>query len=103
MSVHHHHHHHGHHHHDGDAMHGSNHQRVINNLLLALGLNLIFSCIEIVGGIWTGSIAILADALHDLATYWRWRLLSSWKNFHSVKQRKGIRTGFGVYRFFLLA
>ena len=46
---------HGHHHHD----HAS------RNLLVALLLNLGFAAIELVGGIYTNSIAILSDALHD--------------------------------------
>jgi len=32
---------------------------------LALALNLGFACIELVGGLWTNSVAILSDALHD--------------------------------------
>lgn len=33
---------------------------------MALILNFTFSIIEIVGGFWTGSVAILSDAVHDL-------------------------------------
>lgn len=36
------------------------------NIRIALLLNVAFTCIEIVGGILTNSLAILADALHDL-------------------------------------
>lgn len=36
------------------------------NLRLAFFLNLAFTLLEIVGGLWTNSIAILSDALHDL-------------------------------------
>ncbi len=36
------------------------------NLKLVFFLNLGFTLLEIAGGIWTNSIAILADALHDL-------------------------------------
>lgn len=36
-----------------------------NNLKVAFLLNLSFTAIEIAGGLWTGSIAILTDALHD--------------------------------------
>jgi cobalt-zinc-cadmium efflux system protein len=36
------------------------------NLLLAFGINLLFTVIEIVGAFFTNSIAILADAVHDL-------------------------------------
>lgn len=32
---------------------------------VALALNLGFACIELVGGLWTNSVAILSDALHD--------------------------------------
>lgn len=46
--------HHHHHHHGGD------------NLKVAFFLNLGFTLIEIAGGLWTNSIAILADAVHDL-------------------------------------
>ena len=36
------------------------------NILIAFILNLAFSVFEFVGGIFTGSIAILSDALHDI-------------------------------------
>jgi cobalt-zinc-cadmium efflux system protein len=36
------------------------------NIRFAFFLNLIFTLIEIAGGIWTNSVAILSDALHDL-------------------------------------
>lgn len=48
----------GHHHHDARASE--------KNLWIAFGLNLGFAIIEIIGGLWTGSTAILSDALHDL-------------------------------------
>ncbi len=54
LHPHHEHHHHGHHHH-GD----------IKNLGIAFFLNLTFMFIEIAGGLWTNSVAILSDALHD--------------------------------------
>lgn len=37
-----------------------------NRILTAFILNLFFSLVEIVGGIFTGSAAILADAVHDI-------------------------------------
>lgn len=52
---HHHHHHHHHHAHTSSS-----------RILLAFLLNLCFSVFELVGGIFTGSVAILSDALHDL-------------------------------------
>lgn len=36
------------------------------NILLAFILNLAFSVFEFVGGIFTGSVAIVSDALHDI-------------------------------------
>lgn len=49
------HHHHGHHH----------HHHATENIATAFFLNLIFTIIEIIGGILTNSMAILSDALHD--------------------------------------
>ena len=37
-----------------------------SRLRLAFWVNLIFTLVEVVGGIYTGSLAILADAVHDL-------------------------------------
>jgi len=37
-----------------------------HSIRFAFFLNLIFTLIEITGGIWTNSVAILSDALHDL-------------------------------------
>jgi cobalt-zinc-cadmium efflux system protein len=37
-----------------------------NNVQLAFFLNLSFAIVEIAGGLWTNSMAILSDALHDL-------------------------------------
>lgn len=52
-------HNHGHHHHgDGDQS--------VRNLAIAFWLNFLFTIAEIIGGIWTNSVAIMADALHDL-------------------------------------
>ena len=36
------------------------------NILIAFILNLVFSLFELLGGIFTGSIAILSDSLHDI-------------------------------------
>lgn len=55
-------HHHHHHHHAVKPGDGKSLQR----LKLAFFLNISFSIVEFVGGAWTGSVAILADAVHDL-------------------------------------
>ncbi|MEQ9365943.1 MAG: cation diffusion facilitator family transporter [Leptospirales bacterium] len=53
-------HHHGHVHDHGDG------DQSVRNLAIAFWLNFLFTIAEIIGGIWTNSMAILADALHDL-------------------------------------
>ena len=37
-----------------------------NNIKTAIFLNVTFTIIELIGGIFTNSLAILSDALHDL-------------------------------------
>lgn len=46
--------------------HGMHIHPVTKNLAVAFALNLVFSIVEFAGGIWTSSIAILSDAVHDL-------------------------------------
>jgi cobalt-zinc-cadmium efflux system protein len=54
---------HGHHH--GGGHHHGHHHGAIGNLKVAFFLNLGFTVLEIFGGIFTNSMAILSDALHD--------------------------------------
>ena len=58
----------GHHHSfdEGSQSHEHHHHHGSSNIKIAFFLNLGFSIIEIVGGIFTNSIAIISDALHDL-------------------------------------
>ena len=51
--------HHHHHHHDHTPTSAA-------RILTAFLLNLFFSVFELIGGILTGSVAILSDAIHDL-------------------------------------
>ena len=44
----------------------SDSHRANNDLRLAFFLNLGFTVVEIAGGLWTNSTAILSDAVHDL-------------------------------------
>lgn len=41
------------------------HSHAVRNLSVAFFVNVVFVVIEVAGGIWTNSIAILTDALHD--------------------------------------
>ena len=45
----------------------SNHSHSIgDSIRTAFFLNLTFTVLEVIGGLWTNSVAILSDALHDL-------------------------------------
>jgi cobalt-zinc-cadmium efflux system protein len=46
--------------------HQHDHSSGIKNIRLAFFLNLAFTIIEAIGGVWVNSVAILSDALHDL-------------------------------------
>lgn len=59
--------HHDHSHHGHGHSHGHAHAHgAVGNIKVAFFLNLLFTLIEIAGGIFTNSVAILSDALHDL-------------------------------------
>lgn len=45
-------------------MHNHNNRRV-ENIKIAVFLNIIFTIVEVIGGLWTNSLTILSDALHD--------------------------------------
>jgi len=67
---------------------------------VAFFLNLAFTIVEIVGGLWTNSMAVLSDALHDLGDSIALGL--SW-HFARISTRQGDETfTFGYRRFSLL-
>ena len=55
--------HHHHHHHHGPAEGSDSGSR---NIATAFALNTAFAVLEIIGGFYTNSMAILSDAVHDL-------------------------------------
>lgn len=55
----------GHHHEHAGHTHGHVHASSAKALRTAFLLNLVFTAVEVVGGWWTGSIAVLTDAFHD--------------------------------------
>jgi len=56
---------HGHHGHGHSHGHVNAHASSMQNIKIAFFLNLTFALIELVGGWWTHSVAIQADAIHD--------------------------------------
>ena len=86
----------GHDHHDHH-----NHQHAdLGNIRLAFFLNLFFTILEIFGGLWTNSLAILADAIHDLGD--SFALGSAWF-LERLSMKKGdVLYSYGYRRFSLL-
>ena len=82
----------------GDA-HGHQHGSS-SNLKVAFLLNLAFTVIEVIGGLYTNSIAILSDAVHDLGD--TLSLGSAWYFDRLSKQGRSRRNTYGYRRYSLL-
>lgn len=85
-------------HHDHTHQHA--HHGSANNLGVAFFLNLGFTCVELVGGLYTNSMAVLSDALHDLGDSVSLGL--AWYLQRKSKQKANERFTFGYKRFSLL-
>jgi len=84
----HHSHGHGHHHHAGD------------NIKVAFWINTAFALLELVGGFYTNSVAILSDALHDLGD--SLSLGTAWFFEQKSKQKSDKVYTYGYQRFSLI-
>jgi cobalt-zinc-cadmium efflux system protein len=83
-----------HHHHDFDETEKP------TNIIVAFWLNTFFAAVEIVGGLYTNSMAILSDAVHDLGDSLS---LGFAYYFHKKsKQKKDENYSYGYRRFSLL-
>ncbi len=89
---------HGHEHGHGHA-HGHHHGS--DNLRLAFWLNLGFALVELIGGLLTNSMAILADALHDLGDSIAIGL--AWRMERYASKGANEKYSYGHRRFSLLA
>ncbi len=88
---------HDHHHHHGPGHH---HHHGTSNIKVAFFLNLVFTIIELIGGVLTNSVAILSDAVHDLGDSLSLGL--AWY-FQKLSNKKGdVRYTYGYRRFSLL-
>ena len=83
----------GHHHHH-------THDHASGNIKTAFFLNLTFTLIELIGGIYRGSLAILSDALHDLGDSLSIGL--SWYFQGLSKKKKNRKFSYGYRRFSVL-
>lgn len=81
-------------------MHHKHANRSIKNIRLAFFLNLGFTILEFVGGIYVNSVAIMSDALHDLGD--SLSLGMSWYLEGQSKKRADKKFSFGYARLSLL-
>ena len=81
--------------------HGHHHSGDVDALGSAFLLNIIFTLIEIAGGLWTNSVAILADALHDAGD--SLALLLAWYLQKASGKERDQRFSYGYGRLSLLA
>lgn len=70
------------------------------NIRLAFFLNLSFTVLEIIGGLWTNSLAILSDAIHDLGD--SLSLGFAWRLEHYAERGEDRKFSYGYRRFSLL-
>lgn len=71
------------------------------NIRIAFFLNLVFTVLEIVGGLWTNSLAILSDAIHDLGDSFSLGL--AWYLDRFSKRTNDRHFSYGYRRFSLLS
>lgn len=77
------------------------HSHTTTNIKIAFFLNLVFTVFEIIGGLWTNSLAILSDAIHDLGD--SFSLGMSWYLEKYSNKKSDARYTYGYRRFSLLA
>ena len=78
----------------------SHHNQTGKNLKIAFFLNLAFTILEFIGGLYVNSIAIVSDAVHDLGD--SLSLGTSWYLEKKSKQKPDEKFSFGYRRFSLL-
>jgi cobalt-zinc-cadmium efflux system protein len=86
---------HNHHHHH----HNEEHQ-ASGNIVFAFWINTVFALIEIVGGFYTNSVAILSDAVHDLGDSLSLGLAYYFQK--KSQQKEDVNFNYGYKRFSLL-
>src|SRR3989304_10483704 len=83
------------------AHHHNSKQDSTLNIRIAIFFNLGFTVIEITGGLWTNSLAIISDALHDLGDSFSLGL--SWILERYSRKKKDEKYSYGYRRYSLLA
>lgn len=87
---------------DGALLHSHdhNHTHGSDNLRTAFFLNFVFSILEIIGGLYTNSMAILSDALHDFGD--SLAIAAAWYLQKKASSGSDEKFSFGYKRFSLL-
>ena len=80
--------------------HNHNHNNSIKNIRVAFMLNVLFTLVEIIGGILTNSVAIMSDAVHDLGDSLSLGL--AWYFQNLSKKGRDHNYSYGYKRFSLL-
>lgn len=87
--------------HSHGSHHHHHHGASSGNIQMAFFLNFGFSIVELVGGLWIGSLAIVADAIHDFGD--SVSLGIAWFLEKVANRRSDDKFNFGYRRFSLLA
>ena len=80
--------------------HDHNHNDSSENIKVAFALNVLFTVVEIIGGIMTNSVAIMSDAIHDLGDSLSLGL--AWYFQNLSKKGRDTTFSYGYKRFSLL-
>lgn len=89
------------HHHDHDS-HGNHHHEVTGkNLFITIVLNVFITTAQVIGGVVSGSLALLSDALHNFSDVMA-LLIAWWANKVSAKESSEEKT-FGYKRVEIVA
>jgi len=88
--------------HNHNHIHNHNHShQITNNIKIAFCLNFGFAILEIFGGLWTNSLAIVSDAIHDLGDSLSLGL--AWYLESKSQQKSNNTYSYGYRRLSLLA
>lgn len=87
--------------HGHDHNHSHHHHSHIQNIKIAAIINISFTVFEIIGGVLTNSLAIIADSFHDLGD--SLVLLSAWKLEKVAEKKPDWKRSFGYRRLSLLS
>lgn len=84
----------------GEGHAGHDHARGSRNLRLAFFFNLAFTLIEVAGGFWTNSLAVLSDAMHDMGDVLV--LGAAWYLSHLAVRGRDEKYSYGYGRYSML-